>query len=200
MVGRIHVVEPDVCRRARIVRDLNDLNVQTESYPDLIHLIGANPTDGCLFAADIGEGAHAIHSSGSGLPFVMYAEEPSTELVVSAMRSGALDYLRWPFEPRLLLTALEQLDADDRRRTHEQQLRAGAVATVDRLTSREKDVLRGMIEGMSNRGIAEVLGISPRTIEIHRGHMMVKLGARSTADAVRIALYSGMDREFRFAA
>jgi two-component system, LuxR family, response regulator FixJ len=200
MLGRIHVIEPDVCRRAHIVRVFNDLNVYAEIYRDLTSFKRANPTEGCLLASDHGEIAGAIQTSGSRLPFIMYSDAPSTEMVVTAMRAGALDYLQWPFVPQLLRSAIQQLDAGDKRLMHEDQLRAGAVALVDRLTCREKDVLLSLVQGMSNKEIGRALGISPRTVEIHRCHMMMKLGAHSPADAVRVALYSGLDRDFRFAA
>ena len=200
MVCRIHVIEPDACRRARIVREFNRLNLHAEIARDLASFRRANPSDGCLFAADDGEIADAILTSGNRLPFVMYSDEPSTAMVVKAMRAGAVDYLQWPFEHQLLRSVIQQIDACDERLMHERQLRAGAVAMTDRLTCRERAVLLSLVQGMSNKEMARELGISPRTVEIHRGHMMIKLGAHSAADAVRVALYSGLDRHFRFAA
>ena len=191
MVGRIHVIEPDVCRRARIVRELNYLNVHAEIFPEPHFFHARQPYGRLLFAADMARSLDAIQTSGNRLPFVMYSDEPSAEMVVRAMRAGALDYLQWPFVPQLLLSAVQQIDAGDERVMHEQQLRAGAIAMVDRLTSREKDVLLSLVHGMSNKEMARELGISPRTVEIHRGHMMMKLGAHSAADAVGLRFTRG---------
>lgn len=199
MINRVHVIEPDIHRRARIAHELNNWNVHAEIYQDLTEFNEVSPTDGCVLAADNEQIARAMRSANP-LPFVVYSEHPSTETVVGAMRAGALDYLQWPFEPRLLRSAFQHLHIDGERLLHEQQLKAGAAAKVDRLTGRERDVLVRLIEGMSNKGIARALGISHRTVEIHRGHMMTKLGAQSTADAVRIALYAGLDEKFRIAA
>ena len=63
---------------------------------------------------------------------------------------------------------------------------------VEMLTRRERDVLVRVVEGDSNKEIAQHLGISPRTVEIHRSGMLSRLNARSTADAVRIGLHSGL--------
>jgi DNA-binding CsgD family transcriptional regulator len=66
---------------------------------------------------------------------------------------------------------------------------------ISELTPRQRDVLLLVAVGMSNKEIAIELGLSPRTVEIHRKAMMIRLGARSTADAVRIAVYSGISEE-----
>ena len=70
---------------------------------------------------------------------------------------------------------------------------AGARKLIERLTPREKEVLTYMTKGFSNRAIGEQLGISPRTVEIHRGHMLSKLYANNSPDAVRIALEAGIE-------
>jgi DNA-binding CsgD family transcriptional regulator len=62
------------------------------------------------------------------------------------------------------------------------------------LTGRERDVLTHLVDGLSNKEIGRALGISPRTVEIHRANMMTKLGANSSPDAVRIGIYAGLDK------
>jgi two-component system response regulator FixJ len=64
---------------------------------------------------------------------------------------------------------------------------------IDELSPREMDVLNSLVSGNANKQTAQELGISPRTVEIHRGNMMRKLNARSPSDAVRLALYAGLD-------
>jgi len=71
------------------------------------------------------------------------------------------------------------------------QIRA-ARSAVGSLTSRQRQVLHGLLEGGSNKQIARDLGISPRTVEIHRRSLMERLEARTTADAIRIAVYAGL--------
>lgn len=68
-----------------------------------------------------------------------------------------------------------------------------AVKAVERLSTRELEVLIGLVRGASNKAIGRALGISPRTVEIHRSNLKRKLGAASTADLVRIGIYAGID-------
>lgn len=207
MVDRVHVIDPNFRRRAQVSRELSNWNIHAEIYEDLTEFQQVSPGDGFVFAVDDDEGAfdlsalmEAMRTNGSPLPVVMYAEQPATEGVVSAMRSGAIDFLQWPFEPQLLGSTFRRLAIDGKRMLNEERLRAAAKAKVRLLTGREGEVLVHLAEGMSNKEIGSELGISPRTVEIHRGHMMTKLSAQSVADAVRIALYAGLDESFRFAA
>lgn len=84
-------------------------------------------------------------------------------------------------------------DAGSRVQLRRVQIASRAESLVETLTTRERQVLLGLVDGLSNKGIARALNISPRTVEIHRGHLMRKIGAKSVADAVRIGLYAGLD-------
>lgn len=206
MVDRVHVIDPDIRRRAQVSRELNNRNIHAEIYEGLGEFCRSSPNDGFVFAFDDEESSHpsdlveAMRTNGNPLPVVMYAERPATESVVNALRSGALDYLEWPFDPGRLGSAFRRLDIDGNRLRKSEQLREAARAGIARLSNREREVLVWVVHGMSNKGIANVLHISPRTVEIHRGNMMAKLHAQSPADAVRIALYAGLDEDFRSAA
>lgn len=206
MAGCVHVIDPNFRRRAHVSRDLSSWNIHPEIYEDLTEFEQRHPSDGFVFAVD-DEAAfdlcalmEAMRTNGVLLPVVMYAEQPAAEGVVNAMRSGALDYLQWPCEPHLFASTLRRLDIDGNRMLKEGRLRAAAKAKIGLLTNREREVLVRLTEGMSNKEIASALGISPRTVEIHRSHMMAKLSSQSAADAVRTALYAGLDDGFRFAA
>jgi FixJ family two-component response regulator len=112
------------------------------------------------------------------------------------MQLGAWDYLKWPFEAHLLDSSLRTLVAVGDRLIGEHRRRRDAREKVQSLTARETDVLKLLVQGCANKNIAMELEISPRTVEIHRGNMMRKLQAQTTSDAVRIALYAGLDAEF----
>lgn len=206
MVDRIHVIDPDTRRRAQLACKLSTWRIHTEIYEDLEEFRLLKPSDGFVFAADgdtpcgPSELVEVLRMSGSSLPVVMYAQEPALESVVNAMRSGALDYLQWPFDDNRLGSTFRRLDLEGNRKRQDEQLRGSARAKVNDLTLREREVLILLIQGMSNKQVARELGISPRTVEIHRGNMMIKLAAQSAADAVRIGLYAGLDDDFRFAA
>lgn len=198
MVNRVHVIDGHVRRRARVARELSACGIHTEIYEDLKEFEHLAPRSGTLFGADdqdvdSGQLVSLLKGSAGSLPVVLYAEQTSAPRVVKAVLEGALDYLQWPFDPTILEDTFKRLATEGERRAQQEQLRAAAKARIDTLTPRETEVLVLLVQGMSNKDMAEELGISPRTIEIHRGHMMDKLRARSASDAVRIALYADLE-------
>jgi FixJ family two-component response regulator len=196
---KVHVIDPDSRRRARIAFELAHRNLHAEIYESLSEFGSAVPDDGAVFIADEpgfcgpGELRAMLDRLGSSLPVAAYAAEPLPERIVEAMLHGALDYLRWPFDAKLLETAMLRLSCEGERRASRAQRGASARAAIDHLSTREHEVLGLMVEGDSNKEIGRRLGISPRTVEIHRGNMMRKLNARSPSDAVRLAMYAGLD-------
>lgn len=105
---------------------------------------------------------------------------------VRAMKAGAVDFLTKPIESSVLLTAVAAaLDRDLRARqtTGEQQAVALGIA---RLTPREREVLTHVVAGRLNKQIAADLGIAEKTVKVHRGRMMEKMGVRTVADLVRL--------------
>ena len=124
---------------------------------------------------------------GIGLPVIMLSGHGDIALAVRAMKAGAVDFLEKPFEKAALLAAVEKafdrLLQGDRLQTSA----ADAVVQLASLTNRERDVVGGLILGHPNKTIAFDLGISPRTVEIHRGNLMRKLGAASLSEVLQIA-------------
>jgi two-component system response regulator FixJ len=120
-------------------------------------------------------------------------------LAVRAMRAGAVDFVEKPYPKERILAAvgraLDAAAAAAAVRGGSAAAAAAAEARLSALTPRERMVLRGLVCGWPNRVIAHELGISPRTVEAHRAAMMDKLGARSLAEAVRLALAAGLDGE-----
>ena len=130
------------------------------------------------------------------LPLIVYAEHPDMSEVVEAVQSGALDFLEWPIAQERLRDVLQRAEELGSRKIAQIRKRTAARNRVSALSTRERDVLLALLDGGSNKTIAEQLAISPRTVEIHRGNMMRKLGAVSSGDAVRIALYAGLDADY----
>jgi FixJ family two-component response regulator len=199
MRSHIHVIDSDLHRRARVSHELLRLDLHAEIYENIDEFRSQVPKSGLIFAADsaIGDGPieiiELLEAKGRRLPIAMYSEAPSPERIVKAMLDGALDYLQWPFDPALLDRAIERLAIEGERRAQRYVRRAKAKALIDELSPREMDVLSSLVNGNANKETAQELGISPRTVEIHRGNMMRKLNARSPSDAVRLALYAGLD-------
>jgi len=128
-----------------------------------------------------------LNAHGIAMPVIVLTGHGDVATAVQAMKGGASDFLEKPFEKANLLDAIrrgtEKIGRKDEasRSEHEAKVRIAA------LTSRERDVLRELVRGHPNKTIAYDLGISPRTVEVHRANVMSKLGVRSLSDALRIA-------------
>jgi len=119
-------------------------------------------------------------------PVIFITGHGDIPLAVSAIKQGAFDFLTKPFRDGELLDKVQSAIAHFRKRQdgllHLQEIQARA----DACTPRERDVMQLLAEGLSNKGIAESLGISPRTVEIHRAHVMEKMAADSLPTLVRM--------------
>jgi two-component system response regulator FixJ len=134
-----------------------------------------------------------LRDRGIMLPVIIITGHGDVALAVRAMRAGAVDFIEKPFDKAALLTAIAsaQLHNDGRERL--QVMAREAAVRLNVLTPRERDVLAGLVEGQSNKVIAYDLGISPRTVEIHRANLMTKLGVDSLSDALRIAFAARLE-------
>jgi two-component system response regulator FixJ len=134
----------------------------------------------------------AMAERGVLMPVVVLTGHGDISIAVRAMKGGAVDFVEKPFEKARLLEAIElafaRLDDLDARAQHARD----AAIIVAGLTPRERDVLRGMANGLPNKTIAFDLGISPRTVEVHRANLMAKLRVKSLSEALRIAFAAGM--------
>ena len=128
-----------------------------------------------------------LSDQGIALPIIIMTGHGDITTAVRAMKAGAVDFIEKPFEKTVLLSAISvasaRLDNDGRRRARAEE----ASTRLNVLTPRERDVLNGLVEGLPNKTIAFDLGISPRTVEIHRANLMAKLGVKSLSEALRIA-------------
>ncbi|WP_022683455.1 response regulator transcription factor [Sphingobium bisphenolivorans] len=136
-----------------------------------------------------------LHEAELYFPIIMLTGHGDIGTTVAAMKNGAVDFLVKPFERETLLTAVENSWSlfNDGGARRQRAVRAGAL--VQKLTPREKDVLSGLTMGLPNKHIALQLGISPRTVEIHRANLMSKLQTRSLSDALRVAFSAGVGRQ-----
>ena len=131
---------------------------------------------------------------GSALPLIFITGHGDVPMAVSRMKRGACDFLEKPFSDaqlrQLVADALARAEAA-RRGLREERV---ACERVERLTGRESQVLELIVAGRLNKQIADDLGISIKTVEAHRANIMDKLGARTMADLMRIALRAGASR------
>lgn len=129
-----------------------------------------------------------LADAGTGPPVVVMTASGDVATARRAFRAGAVDFLEKPLSRTCLLRAIEEAFArqtEDDQRAHQQ---AAIDARLHHLTPREREVLARVVSGRQNREVAEDLGISPRTVEVHKARLMQKLGVGSVPDLVRLTL------------
>jgi two-component system response regulator FixJ len=125
-------------------------------------------------------------------PVVVMTGHGEVPIAVRAMKLGAVDFIEKPFSEAALLACFAQAFALLEERAVSGKRRRDAHDRAALLTAREKEVLMNLLAGQSNKQIAQALGISLRTVEMHRGNMMDRLGASSLAEALKLALDAGI--------
>lgn len=196
--AHIHVIDVDFRRRAQISSTLVSRNLHTEIYEDPSEFLGNLPSHGSVLINEdperdnLEEFFGLVRRQGRFYPVSVYSHAPEPQQIVRAIRHGAIDYLQWPFEPKLFDLTLRRLIEEGDRQSKFERERGRAKAKIALLTRRERDVLVSLLAGNSNKEVAEELTISPRTVEIYRKNMMFKLSARSASEAARIAIYAGL--------
>ncbi|CAN5139844.1 response regulator FixJ [soil metagenome] len=133
-----------------------------------------------------------LNGTGIALPVIMLTGHGDVTLAVRAIKAGAIDFLEKPFERASLLAAIEDALRQSNRGVHDKLARDEAIVRLAVLTTREGDVLKGMVAGRPNKLIAFDLNIATRTVEVHRANLMDKLHARNLSDVLRMAFAAGM--------
>jgi two-component system response regulator FixJ len=191
----VHLVDDDGAVRRSVAFMLKTSGHQVEAYESGMELLKKTGQlgEGCILldirmpGMDGLEVQQALQDKGIGLPVIIMTGHGDVALAVKAMKAGAVDFIEKPFEKETLLASLGEgfrrlarnEVADDRAKDAQVRLQA--------LTPREREVLEGLAHGLPNKSIAYDLGISPRTVEIHRANLMTKLGVASFSEALRIA-------------
>lgn len=199
----IHLVDDDEAIRRSGSLMLRTSGYLVKTYESGVRLLeGADAlTAGCILldvrmpTIDGLEVQAELKRRGIFLPVIVMTGHGDVNLAVKAMKAGAVDFLEKPFRKDDLLAAIEEgfarMEQSDRHRAHCEEARARLAV----LTPREIEVLAGLVEGLPNKTIAHHLGISPRTVEVHRANLMAKLGVPSLSDVLKLAFAAGMAGE-----
>lgn len=196
----IHIIDDEDAVRRSAAFMLRTSGYSVQSWPSGVAFLKQSRVveAGCILLdvrmpeMDGLEVQRALQERGIAMPVIILTGHGDVGIAVRAMKQGAVDFIEKPFEKEVLLTAIEaafeRLDAksDASSRADEAALIMGA------LSPREREVLEGLAQGLPNKTIAYDLGISARTVEVHRANVMTKLGAKSLSDALRIAFAGGL--------
>ncbi len=159
----------------------------TELQPGCVLLdIRMPDKDGFQVMADLG-------NSQVDWPVIVMTGHGEVSVAVRAMKLGAIDFLEKPFEEDVLLGSLDRAFGLLKDRGEKAGRRRQAQERVNLLTSREHEVLRGLMAGMPNKLLARRLDISLRTVEMHRANMMDRLGVGSLAEALTLGVQAGVE-------
>lgn len=192
----VFVVDDDASVRDSLALMLSLAGYRTSVFADAEAFLAAWKEDwaGCV-VADVRlpglsgvELQDALRKRGANLPFVVMTAHGDVATARAAFRSQALDFLEKPFDDVQLCAAIETAFALEERRIRRRDNRRADAEKLGRLTAREREVLERAARGLHAKEIAAALGISPRTVEVHKTRIMEKLGVRNVAELVRFAL------------
>jgi two-component system response regulator FixJ len=153
---------------------------------------------GCLIAdirmpeIDGLELQRALNERALQFPMIVITGHGDVPLAVRAMKAGALDFIEKPFATPTILASVEAALSRIESTGQRDPATQAALAKLELLSPREREVLEGLLAGLPNKTIAYDLAISPRTVEIHRARVMDKMGARSLSELIRLALAAGL--------
>jgi two-component system, LuxR family, response regulator FixJ len=196
----VHVIDDDDAVRDSLEFLLRTAKIEVRTYGSASAFLATVSDDnaGCIVTDVRMPGISGVDllrqlkARGSRMPVIVMTGHGDIQLAVEAMKVGAADFLEKPFDDEVLLasvkSALGRLEQDAQRDAE----RADLNQRLSTLTARERDVLEGLIAGKPNKIIAFDLGISPRTVEIYRAHVMTKMNAGSLSELVRMALLAGV--------
>lgn len=188
---RLILLDPDTQRRAELAYELSRFSIGVEPCESLSEILQCRGNAQAIvifdFHSSISTLLDFMGNHDFWLPVIACSRNPTVNQVVRAMLEGADDYLGWPVTAAGLRRAMRRLadtvDSLGRLRAH----RRMAQNRLDSLTLRERDVLAFVAMGYSSREIGKELGISAKTVEIHRANLIKRLGIRNTTEAVHIA-------------
>ena len=196
----IFVVDDDESVRDSLQFLLESDGYEVKAFESAVAFLDSEPTvtRGCIILdlrmpkMDGLELLDHLKSRQNQLPVVMVTDHGDIPMAVKAMKMGALDFIEKPFTDDVLMESVwRAIDVCDRNQTRDESV-AEITARMDKLTPRERDVLEQLVIGRPNKLIGYELGISPRTVEIHRARVMEKMNTRSLSELVRMAMLVGL--------
>ena len=191
----VFVVDDDAAVRQGLRFMLRTAGYSVETFPSARSFLqGYDPRRGGCLLLDVrmpqmtGLELQQLNVRGWRVPVILITGHGAVSLAIAAMKAGAFDFIEKPLREDALLESIERALHWNNRAYEERLERATLQARVASLTPRERDVFELVAAGEPNKVIARQLGISFRTVELHRAHIIEKLQARSLSDLVRMGI------------
>ncbi|HEY3658495.1 MAG TPA: response regulator [Steroidobacteraceae bacterium] len=190
----VHVVDDDAAVRRSLKRLLDVAGFRAVVYETPMAFLDAAPgLFGCVLLDIRMPGLDGLTLQGrlatldNHLPVVVITGQGDVKTAVRAMKAGAVDFIEKPYDDVVLVKAIEQALSLPRQSDRRREA-AEAAQRIATLSTRERQVLDSLVAGRPNKRIAYDLGISTRTVEVHRARMMERLGVRQLAEAIRLGV------------
>ncbi len=192
----VYVVDDDQAVREYLGWLIESVGLRSERYPTAQAFLEAydGSVPGCLVLDVRMPGLSGFDLQAElaarriTLPIIMMTAYAEVPMAVRAMRGGAIDFIQKPFDGQMLLDRVQQAIAADREAHRARAERVEIVALLQRLPPRQRAVLDGLVAGKPSKVIAAELGVSPKTVDVHRARLMARLGAQSLPDLFRLVL------------
>ena len=192
----VFVVDDDPAMRDSLCWLLQSVDLHVETYPSADAFLAAYDPGrpGCLVLDVRMPGMSGLNLQDElrtrhiRLPIIMLSGHAEVPTAVRALKAGAIDFMEKPFSDELLLDRIRQAIDLDREQREAEARRTAVAARYALLTPREREVMELVTAGKANKVIAADLGLSPKTVEVHRAAVMDKMRADSVADLVRMRL------------
>jgi two-component system, LuxR family, response regulator FixJ len=196
LVATVFVVDDDASMRKSLRWLFQSVGLGVETYSSAAEFLAGlgDSRSGCI-VLDVRmpgmsglELQEQLSKRGVNLPIIMVTGYGDVPMAVRAMKGGALDFIEKPFNDQDLLDRVRKaMDLDVRKRQEQAEV-ADVASRLAMLTRREREVMELVAAGLPNKEIGERLNLSKKTVEVHRYHLMRKLGVSSVADLVRMAM------------
>lgn len=197
--GHVYVIDDDPAMRDSLEFLLDSADYAVTLYESALTFLDSMPNlpFGCIVSdvrmpgMDGMDLLKQLKSERARLPVVMMTGHGDVPLAVEAMKLGAIDFIEKPFDDDRLITMIDAALQQASEGAKNEAITLDIAARIQTLSPRERQVMDGLVAGLSNKVIAREFDISPRTIEVYRANVMTKMQAGSLSELVRLAMRGG---------
>jgi len=198
--GLVYVIDDDQAMRDSLDFLLDAAGLKARLFESAISFLEALPAlgPGCIVSdvrmpnLDGLELLKRLRETNKSLPIIIMTGHGDIPLAVEAMKLGAIDFIEKPFEDDRLIGTIKAALGGAAQRHQGDAVTADIASRIASLSPRERQVMEGLVAGLSNKLIARDYDISPRTIEVYRANVMTKMQASSISELVRFAIRGGL--------